>query len=70
MKRLLNLLPISLMMLSACDNNIVSRVEYDAVVSYAEELEARNDSLEFQLSDLELYNEYLEKRLDSLEQQR
>ncbi len=58
------------MMLSACDNNIVSRVEYDAVVSYAEELEARNDSLEFQLSDLELYNEYLEKRLDSLEQQR
>ena len=54
----------------ACDNNIVSRAEYDAVVSYAEELEARNDSLEFELSDLRLYNDYLEKTLDSIEHHR
>ena len=54
----------------ACDNNVVSRAEYDAVVARADSLEAQNDSLQFELSDLKLYNEYLEKALDTLEHQR
>jgi hypothetical protein len=54
----------------ACDNNVVSRAEYDAVVARADSLEAQNDSLQFELSDLKLYNEYLEKTLDTLEHQR
>lgn len=72
MKRLLKLLSLALLAMPfiACDNNVVPRAKYDAAVAYSEKLEARNDSLEFELSDLELYNEYLEKRLDSLEQQR
>lgn len=54
----------------ACDNNVVSRAEYEAVVARADSLEAQNDSLQFELSDLKLYNEYLEKTLDTLEHQR
>ncbi len=54
----------------ACGNNVVSRAEYDAVVARADELEALNDSLQFEISDLKLYNEYLEKTLDTLEHQR
>ena len=54
----------------ACDNNVVSRAEYDAVVARADSFEAQNDSLQFELSDLKLYNEYLEKTLDTLEHQR
>lgn len=54
----------------ACDNNVVSRAEYNAVVARADSLEAQNDSLQFELSDLKLYNEYLEKTLDTLEHQR
>jgi hypothetical protein len=54
----------------ACDNNVVSRAEYEAVVARADSLEAPNDSLQFELSDLKLYNEYLEKTLDTLEHQR
>ena len=54
----------------ACDNTPVSRAEYDAAVAQAESLVAQNDSLQFELSDLHLYNEYLEKTLDSLEHQR
>ena len=70
MKRLI--IPLALVALPfvACDNNVVSRAEYDAVVSRAESLEAQNDSLQFELSDLKLYNEYLEKTLDTLEHQR
>ncbi len=70
MKRLVLILALITLLFSACDNNLVSRAEYDAVVSYAEELEARNDSLEFELADLKLYNDYLEKKLDTLEHQR
>ena len=69
MSRFIKYLPLALLSLSfvACDNNVVSRAEYDAVLSRAESLEAQNDSLQFELSDLKLYNEYLEKTLDSLE---
>ena len=66
------ILPLALLALFfvACDNNVVSRAEYDAVVARADSLEAQNDSLQFELSDLKLYNEYLEKTLDTLEHQR
>lgn len=72
MSRFIKYLPLALLSLSfvACDNNVVSRAEYDAVVSRADSLEAQNDSLQFELSDLKLYNEYLEKALDTLEHQR
>lgn len=70
MKRLVLILALITLLFSACDNNLVSRAEYDAVVSYAEELESRNDSLEFELADLKLYNDYLEKKLDTIEHQR
>jgi hypothetical protein len=32
-----------------------------------QELEAENDSLQFELQDLKLYNDYLEKTVDSLQ---
>ena len=72
MSRFIKYLPLALLALPfvACDNNVVSRAEYDAVVSRAESLESQNDSLQFELSDLKLYNEYLEKTLDTLEHQR
>ena len=67
MKRLIKLLPIALLALAACNNNVVSSAEYEAALSRAESLEAQNDSLQFELQDLKLYNEYLEKTLDSLQ---
>lgn len=70
MKRLIIPLALVALLFSACDNNVVSRAEYDAVVARADSLEAQNDSLQFELSDLKLYNEYLEKTLDSLKHQR
>ena len=72
MSRFIKYLPLALLSLpfASCDTNVVSRAEYDAVVSRAESLEAQNDSLQFELSDLKLYNEYLEKTLDSFDHQR
>ena len=70
MKRLIIPLALVALLFVACDNNVVPRAEYDAVVARADSLEAQNDSLQFELSDLKLYNEYLEKTLDSLEHQR
>ena len=55
---------------SSCDNNYVSCEKYNAALSRADSLEAQNDSLQFELSDLKLYNDYLKKTLDSLEHQR
>lgn len=64
-----HILPLTLFMLLfvSCDNNVVSRVEYDAVAAYADSLEAQNDSLQFELQDIKLYNDYLEKTVDSLQ---
>lgn len=55
---------------SSCDNNYVARADYDAALSRVDSLEAQNDELQFELSDLKLYNDYLEKTLDSLEHRR
>ena len=70
MSRFIKYLPLALLSLPfvACDNNVVSRAEYDAVVSRAESLEAQNDSLQFELSDLKLYNDYLEQKIDSIKE--
>ena len=72
MNRFIKYLPLALLALpmASCDNNVVSRAEYDAVVARADSLEAQKDSLQFELQDLKLYNDYLEKTLDSLEHQR
>ncbi len=70
MQRHLKYLPLAFLALPlvSCDNNVVLRVDYDAVVARADSLEAENDSLQFELQDLKLYNEYLEKTVDSLQQ--
>ena len=62
--------PLALLTLTfiACDNNVVSQVEYDAVAAHADSLEAQNDSLQFEMQDLKLYNDYLERVLDSFQQ--
>ena len=51
---------LSILFLS-CDNSTVSRAEYDALLAEKQELEAENDSLQFELSCLRDYVEYLEE---------
>lgn len=70
MHRHLKYLPLVIFALPlvSCDYNTVPRVDYDAVMARADSLEAENDSLQFELQDLKLYNEYLEKTVDSLQQ--
>ena len=43
----------------ACNNNIVSRAEYNAVAAYADSLKGQNDSLQLELSDLMMYVDFL-----------
>ena len=69
-KHLILPLATAVLFFISCDNEFVSRTEYKAALSRADSLEAQNDSLQFELSDLKLYNEYLEKALDTLEHQR
>ena len=47
----------------SCSNDVVTRAEYEAVVAYADSIEAKCIDLEFELMDLKLYNDYLEKEL-------
>ena len=63
MGRFIKYLPLALLALpmASCDNNVVPRADYDAAVEYANELEAQNDSLQFELSCLKDYVEYLEE---------
>ena len=67
-----SILPLAIvtLFLVSCDNEFVSRAEYNDALELIDSLEARNDELQFELSDLKLYNDYLEKTLDSLERQR
>ncbi len=53
------ILPLLLLFL-ACDNTVVSRAEYDALLAEKQQLEVFNDSLQFELADLKLYVEHLE----------
>lgn len=65
MKRFVKYLPLTLLFL-ACDNSVVSRAEYDALSSEKQQLEASNDSLQFELSSLKIYVERLEEDNDVL----
>ena len=59
------LLPLTLLFL-ACENSVVSHAEYDALLSEKQEIEAINDSLQFELSCLRDYVEHLEEDNDEL----
>lgn len=72
MKRHLKYPPLALMALMAlmfagCDNKVVPRTDYEELLAEYTALEACNDSLEFQLQDLKLYNSHLEETVDSLQ---
>ena len=49
------------MLFLACDNTTVSRTEYDALLAEKQQMEAENDSLQFELSSLKIYVECLEE---------
>lgn len=65
MKTKCMILPFALLFL-ACDNTTVSRAEYDALLREKQEMEALNDSLQFELSSLKVYVECLEEDNDEL----
>ncbi len=54
------ILPLACFFL-ACDNSVVSRAEYDALLLEKQQLESLNDSLQFELSSLKIYVECLEE---------
>ncbi len=65
MKRLIKYLPLAILFL-ACDNSTISRTEYDALLSEKQQLEALNDSLQFELTSLKTYVDCLEEDNDEL----
>ncbi len=54
------ILPFALLFFG-CDSTTVSRGEYDALVAEMQVLQAENDSLQFELSSLKMYVDYLEE---------
>ena len=58
-----HLIPIAIMtlLLASCDSGVVSVNEYEHMRSVAESLQAENDSLQFELSDLKMYVDHLEE---------
>ena len=58
-----NTLPLAILVLLflSCDNSVVSRAEYDALLTEKQQMEALNDSLQFELSSLKVYVECLEE---------
>ena len=52
--------PLALLFLG-CDSSVVPKAEYDALVAEKQELVAENDSLQFELSSLKMYVDYLEE---------
>ena len=65
MKRIIKYLPLALLFF-ACDNPVVPKAEYDALLAEKQAVEALNDSLQFELSDLKGYINYLEEVNDEL----
>ena len=63
MKRHIKYLTLAFLalMMASCDNTTVPRGEYDALVAEKQELVAENDSLQFELSSLKMYVDYLEE---------
>ena len=49
------------MLFLACDNTTVPKADYDALVAEKQDLQAENDSLQFELSSLKMYVDYLEE---------
>ena len=45
----------------ACDSTVVPKANYDALLTEKQELVAENDSLQFELSSLKMYVDYLEE---------
>ena len=54
------ILPLALLFLG-CDSSVVPKGEYDALVAEKQVLQAENDSLQFELSSLKMYVDYLEE---------
>jgi len=52
---------VILFLLTACNNTVVSKVEFDALLSEKQQLEELNDSLQFELSSLKIYVECLKE---------
>lgn len=63
MKRHIKYLTLALLalMMASCDNTTVPRGEYDALLAEKQVLQAENDSLQFELSSLKMYVDYLEE---------
>ena len=55
------LLTSFILLFFSCDNSVVSREEYDVLLSEKQQFEALSDSLQFELSSLKIYVEYLEE---------
>ena len=55
------LLTSFILLFFSCDNSVVSREEYDVLLSEKQQFEALSDSLQFELSSLKFYVEYLEE---------
>ena len=49
------------LLLASCDNSVVSRDEYNALMTKKLQIEAEYDSLQFELLDLKMYVDYLEE---------
>lgn len=63
-----HLIPIAFLafLLASCDNTTVPKADYDALVAEKQDLQAENDSLEFELSSLKMYVDCLEEENDEL----
>ena len=48
-------------LLASCDSTVVPKANYDALLTEKQELVAENDSLQFELSSLKMYVDYLEE---------
>ena len=55
------LLTSFILLFFSCDNSVVSREEYDVLLSEKQQFEALSDSLQFELSSLKIYVECLEE---------